>query len=66
MSCELRVGPLVDEAVAEVGRLGIRALWLQVGVVDEGAATRARDAGLDVVMDTCPAIEAPKLSRQPE
>jgi uncharacterized protein len=60
-----RVGPLIDEAIAEAGRLGIQALWLQVGVVDEKAATRAREAGLDVVMDTCPAIEAPKLSRQP-
>lgn len=58
-----RVGPLVDEAIAEADRLGIHALWLQVGVIDEAAATRARDAGLDVVMDTCPAIEAPKLAR---
>lgn len=58
-----RVGALVDDAIAEADRLGIRALWLQVGVIDEAAASRARDAGLDVVMDTCPAIEAPKLDR---
>ena len=57
-----RVGALVDDAIAEADRLGITALWLQVGVVDEEAATRAREAGLDVVMDTCPAIEAPKLA----
>lgn len=48
-------GPVVDEAIA----VGARAVWLQVGVVDEAAAARARAAGLDVVMDTCPAIEAP-------
>ncbi|HEX5996331.1 MAG TPA: CoA-binding protein [Jiangellales bacterium] len=56
-----RVGAVVDDAIAEAERLGIRAIWLQLGVIDEAAAYRAREAGLDVVMDTCPAIEAPRL-----
>jgi len=51
----------VDEAIANKERLGIEAVWLQLGVIDEDAARRAIDAGLDVVMDTCPMIEYPKL-----
>jgi len=56
-----RVGAVVDEAIANKERLGIGALWLQLGVIDQDAAQRAIDAGLDVVMDTCPMIEYPKL-----
>jgi hypothetical protein len=56
-----RVGAVVDDTIAEKDRLGIQAVWLQLGVVDEAAAQRAREAGLDVVMDTCPAMEAPAL-----
>ncbi|MFC7594669.1 CoA-binding protein [Terrabacter sp. GCM10028922] len=52
-----RVGQVVDEALAERERLGIEALWLQLGVIDEDAAQRAEQAGLAVVMDTCPKIE---------
>ena len=52
-----RVGAVVDEAIANKDRLQIDAVWMQLGVVDEAAGDRAREAGLDVVMDTCPRIE---------
>jgi predicted CoA-binding protein len=58
-----RVGAVVDEAIEHKDRLQLDAIWMQLGVVDEDAAARARAAGLGVVMDTCPRIEWPRIRR---
>ena len=54
-------GAVVDEAIALKDRLGLHAVWLQLGVRDDGAAERARAAGLRVVMDRCVKIEYARL-----
>ncbi|MEV6741234.1 CoA-binding protein [Streptomyces sp. NPDC051104] len=50
-------GAVADEAVAK----GAKAVWFQLGVIDEQAYQRTRAAGLEMVMDRCPAIEIPSL-----
>ncbi|MFC9121392.1 CoA-binding protein [Streptomyces sp. NPDC057067] len=50
-------GAVADEAVA----IGAKAVWFQLCVIDEDAYGRTRQAGLDMVMDRCPAIEIPRL-----
>ncbi len=53
---------IVKEALEEKDRLGVRVIWMQLGVVSEEAAQMARDAGLTVVMDRCPKIEHGRFS----
>lgn len=53
------VPEIVDAAI----RVGVRAIWMQEGVVNETAAQRARDAGLFVVMDSCILKEHRRLIR---
>ncbi|MFD5328841.1 CoA-binding protein [Streptomyces sp. NPDC127092] len=50
-------GAVADQAVA----IGAKAVWFQLDVTDVEAYARTRAAGVDMVMDRCPAIEIPKL-----
>jgi predicted CoA-binding protein len=52
---------VVEDAIANKDRLGLKAVWMQIGVINEQAARRAAEAGLIVVMDRCPKIELARL-----
>lgn len=52
------VGPVVDEALAALPQL--RTIWMQIGVVNEAAAEKARAKGITVVQDRCPKVEFPR------
>ena len=54
-------GQIMDQAI----EVGAKAVWLQLGVHDAAAEQRVRDAGLELVMDTCPMIEGPRLGLSP-
>ena len=55
-------GPIADEVIANKARLGVKVLWMQLGVINDEAAKRAEAAGLTVIMNRCPKIEYGRLS----
>ena len=54
-------GTIVDEAIKLAPVKGIKVIWMQLGVRNDAAASRAEKAGLTVVMNRCPKIEYGRL-----
>ncbi len=54
-------GTVIDEAIA----VGAPAIWLQPDITDPEAEQRARDAGITLIIDTCPLIEGPRAGARP-
>ena len=52
-----RIPPFVDDAI----KIGAKVVWMQLGIINEEAAQKARDAGLEVVMERCVKIEYARL-----
>jgi predicted CoA-binding protein len=52
-----RIPPFVDQAI----EIGAKVVWMQLGIINEEAAQKAREAGLEVVMDRCMKIEYARL-----
>jgi predicted CoA-binding protein len=53
------IPPVVEDAIA----IGAKFIWMQLGIVNDEAAKRALEAGIEVVMDRCPKIDYPRLFR---
>ena len=56
-----RASEFVAEVIEEAIAIKAKVVWTQLDVIDEAAAAKGRAAGLQVVMDRCPAIEMPRL-----
>jgi predicted CoA-binding protein len=59
-----RAPEAIPAIVAEAIECGAKAIWMQLGLIDEEAAQRARDAGLKVVMNRCTQVEHARMRRQ--
>lgn len=57
-------GAIVDQALTVKDNVGVKTVWMQLGVTDEAARVRAEDAGLNVIMNRCPKIEYGRLNHE--
>ncbi len=53
----VRIPPIVDQAI----ETGVKVIWMQLGVVHNESAEKARKAGIQVIMDRCTKIEHKKI-----